>query len=145
VDNNCDGAVDEGVTITYYLDADGDGYGVGDVTHDACALPDGYTDNDMDCDDSNVDVYPNAPEVCDGVDNQCPGDTGYGEIDENDVCVVSASIASLRFDDSSGDIAIDSTVNGNEATLVNGPVRTAEQVPLLQGNSFIRWLRMMDW
>jgi len=35
-----------------------------------------------DCDDSNMDVYPDAPELCDGVDNQCPGDAGYGEIDE---------------------------------------------------------------
>jgi formylglycine-generating enzyme required for sulfatase activity len=34
-----------------------------------------------DCDDSNEDVYPNAPELCDGVDNQCPGDLCYAEVD----------------------------------------------------------------
>jgi hypothetical protein len=27
VDNNCDGEIDEGATLTFYSDADGDGYG----------------------------------------------------------------------------------------------------------------------
>jgi len=43
----------------------------------ACA---GFTDNDgdgvaveQDCDDSDPDVYPGAPEVCDTVDNDCDG------------------------------------------------------------------------
>ena len=50
-------------------DADDDGY-----LSEVCG---GY-----DCDDSNPDVYPDAPEICDGVDNQCPGDVGYGDVDE---------------------------------------------------------------
>lgn len=41
-----------------------------------------------DCDDLDPDVYPGAPELCDGKDNQCPRDAGYGLIDEgcNPVC-----------------------------------------------------------
>ncbi len=36
-----------------------------------------------DCDDSNRYVYPTAFEFCnDGIDNQCPGDAGYGNVDE---------------------------------------------------------------
>jgi formylglycine-generating enzyme required for sulfatase activity len=35
-----------------------------------------------DCHDRNDDIYPNAPERCDGIDNQCPGDVGYGDVDE---------------------------------------------------------------
>jgi hypothetical protein len=35
-----------------------------------------------DCDDGNADVHPGAAELCDGIDNQCPGDAGFGEVDE---------------------------------------------------------------
>jgi hypothetical protein len=35
-----------------------------------------------DCDDGNAAVYPGAVEVNDGLDNQCPGDSGYGFVDE---------------------------------------------------------------
>jgi hypothetical protein len=43
---------------------------------------DTFTENQGDCHDSDPDIYPNAPEICDSKDNQCPGDPGYGEIDE---------------------------------------------------------------
>ena len=35
-----------------------------------------------DCDEANGDTYPDAPEVNDGIDNQCPGDAGQGVTDE---------------------------------------------------------------
>ncbi len=43
---------------------------------------DGYSSAAGDCDDTNRDIYPGAPEICDGLDNQCPADLGYGEVDE---------------------------------------------------------------
>ncbi len=55
-------------------DSDGDGYGR--TTSEVCAYP------ELDCCDDDPDVYPGAPELCDGKDNQCDGDTGYGVIDE---------------------------------------------------------------
>ncbi|MCB9742144.1 MAG: hypothetical protein H6740_06060 [Alphaproteobacteria bacterium] len=75
IDNNCDGAVDEGVTTTWYQDADGDGHGTADVTAEACAQPAGYASGDADCDDTDASVSPNGTELCNGVDDDCDGDT----------------------------------------------------------------------
>jgi hypothetical protein len=39
---------------------------------------DGYTVNDGDCDDNNLNIYPNAAELCNSIDDDCDG-----EVDEN--------------------------------------------------------------
>ena len=78
IDNNCDGDVDEGVTSTYYADADLDGYGDADGAIDACSQPTGYVTNDGDCDDTNVYAFPDNPEVCDEADNNCDGSVDEG-------------------------------------------------------------------
>lgn len=58
-----------------YRDQDGDGYGSSDERITPCGpLPDGYVENDDDCDDSEENgpaVYPGADELCDGLDNDC--------------------------------------------------------------------------
>ena len=76
VDDDCDGFVDEsGATgqIPFYFDFDGDGYGDADISVTACSAPNGYADNNTDCDDTNGSVYPGADEVCDNRDNDCNG------------------------------------------------------------------------
>lgn len=83
IDNNCDGRVDEGVTTTYYFDADDDGYGDVDATTEACSVPVGYVEDDMDCSDNNGDVNPDVAEQCNLIDDDC-----NGVVDDGDICVV---------------------------------------------------------
>lgn len=71
VDNDCDSYTDEGLTITFYEDADNDGYGNPASTTEACSAPTGYVSDNTDCDDSDPNTYPGATELCDGVDNNC--------------------------------------------------------------------------
>jgi len=73
-DNNCDSKIDD-VKTTYYRDADGDGYGNPVLYVETCPRPQGYVDNNTDCSDTNAGVNPAAAEVCDGIDNNCDGNT----------------------------------------------------------------------
>ena len=97
LDNNCDGAVDEGVTTTYFVDVDADAYGVDGLTLEACSHPTGYADVGGDCDDAEANVNPAAVEVCNGMDDDCDG---YLDGDDPDV---DASTGALWYADADGD------------------------------------------
>jgi hypothetical protein len=58
IDDDCDGSSDEGVTTTYYRDADADGYGNPSSTAAACSVPAGYVTNSTDCDDTSATRNP---------------------------------------------------------------------------------------
>ncbi len=73
VDDNCDGQTDEGLTTTYYADADGDGFGDLNNPKDSCDVPVGYVLDNTDCLDTDANVNPNAIEVCNGIDDDCNG------------------------------------------------------------------------
>ena len=73
IDDNCDGNVDEGVTNTFYRDADGDGYGISNDTRQSCIAPAGYAPVPADCNDDAPSVHPGAPDICDGIDSDCDG------------------------------------------------------------------------
>ena len=74
IDNDCDGQVDDGLMVDWYLDSDGDGYGDDSMSLNACAQPSGYVLADSDCNDSDFDINPVVTEICDAnIDNDCNG------------------------------------------------------------------------
>jgi len=74
LDNDCDSQEDEGLTITFYRDFDGDAFGNPSETLEACFAAAGYVAAAGDCDDSAIGVNPAAAEICeDGIDQNCDG------------------------------------------------------------------------
>ena len=73
LDNDCNGEIDENIPSEWYLDADGDGYGDANQMTETCLPEDGYVAQNGDCNDDDATIFPNAEEVCDGVDNNCNG------------------------------------------------------------------------
>jgi lysophospholipase L1-like esterase len=71
VDNNCDGNIDEGCSepppSPTKCDLDADGY-----------KADSRRCKGNDCDDSDPEVYPDATEICDGIDNNCDDQVDEG-------------------------------------------------------------------
>jgi hypothetical protein len=80
-DDDCDGAIDNGlIFLDFYSDADGDGFGAGDVISSCTDLGSGYTDNNTDCDDTNANTFPGATEICNSIDDNCDGLTDDGTL-----------------------------------------------------------------
>ena len=91
VDDDCDGLVDHAdpdgpAASTWYLDADGDGFGVPGTTTTDCRAPAGYDDDALDCDDTDASVHPGAPETCDGADQDCDGFADDGVLGVGSSC-----------------------------------------------------------
>ncbi|WP_457610802.1 putative metal-binding motif-containing protein [Lutibacter sp.] len=64
-------------TYFWYLDSDQDGFGTWTNTPIQATLsdqPQGYVQDSTDCDDTNPDIYPDAPEIPDNlIDEDCNG------------------------------------------------------------------------
>ncbi|MEC7985301.1 MAG: MopE-related protein, partial [Myxococcota bacterium] len=93
LDNDCDGETDEDVGNAFYVDSDGDGFGDSTQEIFSCSRPEGYIENDWDCNDADDSIFPGAVELCDGIDNNCDE-----TIDGSDV-----TDGSLWYADSDGD------------------------------------------
>ena len=80
IDDNCNGVTDEGsASSLYYVDGDGDGYGAGTGTSFCTgAQPGGYVASNGDCNDVAKAINPGVAETCNGVDDNCNGQTDDG-------------------------------------------------------------------
>ena len=76
---DCDDA-NASVTVptTYYSDVDQDGFGDDATAADFCVTPPSMVAIGGDCNDNNNTIYPGAPELCDGFDNNCNGTNDEG-------------------------------------------------------------------
>jgi hypothetical protein len=83
LDQDCDGAD----RCVGFWDEDGDGYGDPDNFVEGCPLAAGTVGNDLDCDDGDAAIHPDATEVYyDGVDSDCAGGSDYdADADGHDV------------------------------------------------------------
>jgi MYXO-CTERM domain-containing protein len=130
VDEDCDGAVDGPGAIdavSFFRDADGDGYGDAAVATPECVAPLGYAADATDCDDTRGAVHPDAAEVCDALDldEDCDGLSddadadvtgtsrwyldsdadGYGAATTADTCVVPSGYTAVPGDCDDGSSA----------------------------------------
>lgn len=77
LDNDCDGEkICNNPDGTYYLDADGDGFG--DQSNFRQGFQEGYVLDNTDCDDTKTNVNPDANETCNDIDDDCDGQTDEG-------------------------------------------------------------------
>ncbi|MFT7581007.1 MAG: hypothetical protein ACI9MR_002681 [Myxococcota bacterium] len=75
LDDNCNVAIDEGVTdqcSNFYLDGDSDGWGDANDFQCLCGQDGAYTSTKPgDCNDGDIDVYSLAVEICNGKNDDC--------------------------------------------------------------------------
>ena len=112
IDNNCDGTTDEGYPdadgdlIADCVDPDDDNDGFEDEQDNCPKIANNQMDTDsdglgnecdpdddndgspdeLDCEPTLAIAYPFAPELCDGLDNDCDGSTDEGTCDDGDLC-----------------------------------------------------------
>lgn len=87
-DNDCSGKIDDGPSVPWYQDVDGDGYGQASKTMQSFCQPGGYARLAGDCNDGEASIHPGGVELCNGIDDDCTG-----KVDEQ--CPESYAIAPI--------------------------------------------------
>ena len=131
-DDDCDGDIDEQAidTISHYLDLDSDGFGDDTTLTESCTLPSNASLLGGDCDDTTNAVSPNGTEICDGLDNDCDGNTDdsnaidtqtwYADSDEDGNGTLSTFIE--QCDQPTGYVDNNNDCDDNDPTLNNDDI-----------------------
>ncbi len=101
VDDDCDDIIDESGAVgetEWFADADADSFGDPSISTFACSQPPGTVPDGSDCDDADPEINPGAPEICNGVDDNCNASVdegadascGDGSLCTTDVCASGA-------------------------------------------------------
>ena len=93
--NDCDDQIDEGTSLMlWYLDEDGDGFGSTITPPISSCLPIATRVLDSgDCNDDEATMYPGAPAIEDGLDNNCDG---WIQDDELNTCMGDFDLDGVR-------------------------------------------------
>ena len=121
IDDDCDGIVDE--DSIRYVDLDADGYGDSSQILEGCAEVEASAALGGDCDDSDASVFPEADEVCNGIDDDCNGLVDDMEGDDAAGC---------------GDYAL--SFEGSQFAWVDG----SADIHLLDGFTLNIWIKTSD-
>ena len=108
IDNDCDDRIDDeddsldlSSALSWYADADGDGYGDASLVVQACLAPEDWVADNTDCDDENADINPGEIEECNWIDDDCLNgvDDGLPDLDVSGVadCKEVAVVVSAGF------------------------------------------------
>jgi hypothetical protein len=115
IDDNCDGAVDYGVTREYWVDDDGDGFGDKSLGQRCPADSEGLAERPGDCDDGTASIFPGM-QVCSGTGGVeiceadgtwtamacAAGETCAVQPNELGVCYTAPKMKKLKGDDEDG-------------------------------------------
>ena len=103
---------------TYYLDQDGDGYGVSTTSIVSCTATVGYVLSSTDCDDNVAAISPGASENCaNSIDDNCDGLVNTG-CPQAEVSIASASNF-IQVNENAGSVTIPVTVTNANALPIN--------------------------
>jgi hypothetical protein len=132
-DDNCNGQVDEGLPmLTYYPDVDRDGYGRNEGSRQSAIPLAGYVLVGGDCHDYDAKVYPGAPEVKNGRDDNC-----NGLIDEQLITITEGA------GESTGKLATDISNTDGKLNVVVTPIPSDREFTLyLQAGASLEKVRI---
>lgn len=94
LDNDCSTVVDDNVpdAPAWHADSDVDGFGDPAVVSNSCEPPAGSVADATDCDDAASATYPGAPEVDDGVDQDCDSAVDEDFVAAGDVVITEVAL-----------------------------------------------------